>query len=225
MSVSLFTQPNSNSGRARRSALPPESSAAFRDPYVSAHIKRLRGRLTEARRGERQAQGSVRSDVNKFLMPKLVEGHPQLRTARAQTSTQQGRIAYMRLYNAALSTLTDQIIGGNWNNILTLDRDKQRDAKLQAKYGGNVSALHKARKAAHRVSIQRWWMLNKAALIQRVDSIISSNPDAALGWISSSPQAMGYAPASSSSSVGYQPVTFAPASSSSSAGLLDVEEA
>ena len=191
MSVSLFTQANSNTGRARRGALPPESSAAFRDPYVSASIRRLRGRLSEARRGERQAQGNVRSDLNKFIMPKLVESHPQLRTARAQTTTQQGRIAYMRLYNSALSTLTDQILNGNWNNILTLDRDKERDAKLQAKYGSNVNGLLKARKAAHRVSIQRWWMFNKQAVMQQALGIIQSNPDAVLGWMSSPIQ---YAP-------------------------------
>ena len=192
MSVSLFTQQaNPNSGRGRRGALPPEATAALANPYVASRLRRLSGRLSEARRGERQAQGNVRSDLNKFIMPKLVEGHPQLRSAKAQTTSQQGRIAYMRLYNSALSTLTDQLINANWNNILIYDAEKQRDAKLQAKYGGNMTGLLKARKAAHRGSIQRWWMFNKQSVMQQALGIIQSNPDAVLGWMSSPIQ---YAP-------------------------------
>ena len=204
--------------RQRRFGPMPEvTRQAFQDPIVSGHIRKLRGQLAEARAGQRRSQGSVRSDLNKFIMPKLVQLHPQLQAAKAQTTSQQGRVGYMRLYNAALSTLTNQIINSNWNNILTLDKDKERDAKLQQKYGSNMSELLKARKAAHRVSIQRWWMFNKARMLQTIDNIVSQNPDSALGWISSAPQlsvsAAPFVPASTSSS----------SSSSSSSTVVPVQ--
>ena len=171
-----LTLPSTNRRSRFNSGMSADAKAAFQQPEVQSYIKKMRGRLQEARAGERGTQGNIRSDINKFVMPILAETYQPLATARGLTNTPQGRINYMKLYNDALSRASNAVLDANWSNILITQRDQQKDERLQSKYASNPLALLKARKGAHRVSIQRWWMINKNDAIKSLTDIARNNP-------------------------------------------------
>ena len=71
--------------------------------------------------------------------------------------------------------ITNSILDSNWDDILYTESDKVKDQKLKAK-GLSGEPLLRARKAAHRNAIQRWWMLSKEQTMGDIIRTIAVSP-------------------------------------------------